>query len=466
MSSLWTTPAPPLGAASGPRYVRSGDGHVAYQVFGTDLTDGTDRAGTDVLLINESVLPVEALLDNAVTAAHLGRLAACGRLIAFDRRGVGLSDPVSESTPLAIEDWVADAVAVLDAAGSERAAIVSWGPSAGLIALLLAHGHPGRVGLVTVYDAIARYSWAPDYPCGVTADVDGEIRAHLRQWGTSTLADRRGRFAATAARHPEFVEWASAWLRRGASPATITAQFDVVRRSDLRGILAEITCPVLVVNHAEVDDGRYLAAHLPDARYVELDDPCHVVFSPELDRVMTAIVELVSGSTSEPATQRVLSTLLFTDIVGSTSTAAHLGDRRWVMLLDEHYDMVRRELRRFGGHALNTTGDGVIALFDAPSRAVHCALAVQHAARRRGVAVRAGVHTGEIELRHEDVAGLNVHVAQRVCQLASGSQVLVSQPVADLAASAELGFELRGDHALKGVDGTWKVFEATGRRSD
>lgn len=436
------------------RYARSGAGHVAYQVL--------NPGEPDILLVNESVLPVEALQDNVTTAAYVRRLGAWGRVIAFDRRGVGLSDPVSPAAVITLDDWVADAVAVLDAVGSERAAVISSGPSAGLIALLLARQFPERVSSLSLYDAIARYRWAPDYPWGVTSEAEHELHARLQADGGSALVlDRRGRFAATAARHPQFADWAVKWFRRGASPATMSVQSDVLRTSDVRGVLPDIACPTLITNHADVEDGRFLAAHIPGARYLELDDPCHMLFSPELDAVMAATSELVTGSPVEPATNRVLTTLLFTDIVHSTASLAALGDRRWGIELDGHYDMVRRQLRLFDGHEVKTMGDGFIATFDGPTRAVQCALAIQHHARRRGMSLRAGVHTGEVERRGHDVLGLSVHVAQRVCGLAAAAQVLVSQRVVDLVAGSELHFACRGAHPLKGLDGRWPVFEAS-----
>ncbi len=441
----------PLAEFGETRYVRSGTGDVAYQV----LSDGEP----DILLINESVLPIEALHDNAMIVSYLNRLRAWGRVVAFDRRGVGLSDPVSDTATL--DDWVTDAVAVLDAIGAEHAVVVSSGPGAGLIAILLASRQPERVRALCMYDAIARYRWATDHPWGVTPETEREIDAQLESdWGTARIVDRRSHFPATAAKYPEITEFAVKWLRRGASRSTVRALNLVVRAGDVRGELPRITCPTLIINHSDAEDGRYLAAHIANARYVELDDEVHLVFSDHLDSVMMSMSELINGSPLEPATHRVLTTLLFTDIVDSTMSVAALGDRRWEVELDVHDDIVRRHLRRFDGREVKATGDGFLAMFDGPTRAVQCALAIEHDAAQRGVSMRAGVHTGEVQIRHEDVLGLTVHVAARFCALAAGGQVVVSQQTVDLVAGSELRFESMGSHTLKGLDKPWAVFEA------
>ena len=431
-------------ATSVTRYVWSADGRVACDVGG--------EGPVDILLLNESVMPMEALRENSHTAAFLRRLRTWGRVIVFDRRGVGLSDPITRPEGPRLDDWAADAVAVLDAAGCGRAAVLSFGPSSGLIAMVLASRHPERVASLSLYDAIARYRWGPDYPDGVTEAEEQLIAARIRaDWGTPQWSDRRQRFAATAERDPVFAEWATTWLRRGASPHEIAAQTDAVRSSDVRAELVRIACPTLVINHAEVGDGRYLAAHIPNSRYVELRDRCHLLFSPELDEVIGALSELVNDSPVEPANERVLTTLLFTDIVSSTASVAAVGDRRWGVELDHHDDAVRRHLSRFGGREIKSLGEGVIAAFDAPSRAVGCALAIQHELRRRGIALRAGVHTGEVERRGDDIFGINVHIAQRICALADGDQVLASQQVVDLAAGSGLRFEPQADVTLRGL---------------
>ena len=329
-----------LGDGGETRYVRSGGGHVAFQV----LSEGQP----DILLINESVLPIEALHDDVRIVSYLDRLCSWGRVIVFDRRGVGLSDPVSEATAITIDDWVDDSVAVLDAVGAERAVVLSSGPSAGLIAITLTTDRQDRVLALALYDAIARFRWAPDYPWGVTAEYERELDRQVESaWASATLVDRRGRFPATAAVHPDLVEFGLKWFRRGASPATLKALNAVMRAGDVRAVLPRISCPTLIINHVGIEDGLFLATHIANARYVELDDAVHVVFSNKLDVVMAALSELINGSPIEPSTTRVLTTLLFTDLVDSTGRLAAAGDRRWKSELDSHDALIRRHLRRF-----------------------------------------------------------------------------------------------------------------------
>ena len=444
-----------LGDVGKTQYVRSGDGYVAFQVL--------SKGPADILVVNESVLPIEALQDNVHTASYLARLAEWGRVIVFDRRGVGLSDPVAAGTGLTVDDWVGDAVAVLDAVASDRAAVFSSGPTAGFIALRLAADCPRRVSFLSLYDAIARYRWAPDYPWGVTADVDRQTDEASTGGETPRLADRRGRFAAAAARQPGFAEWATTWLRRGAGPATIAVHADVLRAADVRNVLPAITCPTLIINHADVGDGRFLEEHIADARYVELHDSCHLVLSPELDRVLAVTSEFVDAYPVESAPRRVLTTILVTDIVDSLTAVAAIGDRRWSFQLDRHRDLVRRHLGRFDGQEVKTLHDGVVASFEGPTNALLCALAITQDSRQQGTTVRAGVHTGEVELNGADVAGLAVQVAQRMCSLAAGDQVLTTQSVVDLADGSELRFEHLGDQHIKGLRARLGVFSASPR---
>jgi class 3 adenylate cyclase len=432
------------------RYARA-DVSIAYQIMGS--------GDVDILLVSESVFPIEALHEEPTIAAFLARLASWGRLVLFDRRGVGLSDPVSPASPPALEDWVSDALTVLDAVGSPQAAVIATGPPAGMVALLLAATHPDRVRALVLYDAIARYRWAPDHPWGVPAEVERELNKQVRQaWGSTRIVDRTGRLSATVARQPALADWAIEWSRRGASPTTVMVLNRVLHDSDLRGVLASITAPTLIINHADSGDGRLLAEHIKDARYFELNDPVHMVFSTQVDDVLAAMSRLIVGSQVAPALTRALVTLLFTDIVGSTQQLSAMGDRRWRETLDRHDHMVRRQLRRFDGRLINTTGDGFLATFDGPARAVQCALAVREGARQQNISIRAGLHTGEVELRDDDIAGLAVHAVQRISSVADDDEILVSRTVVDLVSGSDLIFEPRGERQLKGLIGTWPVF--------
>jgi class 3 adenylate cyclase len=424
---------------------------IAYQVMGA--------GDADIVLISESVFPIEALHYEPTIAAFLTRLASWGRLVLFDRRGVGLSDPVSATSPPTLEDWVLDGLTVLDAVGSSQPAVIATGASAGLVALLLAASHPDRVRSLVLYDAMARYRWAPDYPWGVSPELERDLIEQVRHtWGSTRIVDRRGRLEATVAKRPEVANWAVEWARRGASPTTAMLLNHVSHNSDLRGLLGSISAPTLILNHADSEDGRFLAKRIMHARYLELDDPVHFIFSSQIDDISAAMSELIVGRPMAPPSSRVLATLLFTDIVGSTQQLSAIGDRRWRELLDRHDHMVRRQLGRFDRRLITTTGDGFLATFDGPARAVQCALAVRDGARQQNITIRAGLHTGEVELRGDDIAGLAVHVGQRISSLAEDDEILVSRTVVDLVAGSDLAFDARGERQLKGLAGSWPVF--------
>jgi class 3 adenylate cyclase/DNA-binding CsgD family transcriptional regulator len=449
-ASAWRASPIEIGAI---RYVKSGAGHIAFQVL--------NDAPTDILLLTESVMPMEALHDNAHTAAFVARWADWGRVILFDRRGIGLSDPAESTAQLTIDDFVDDAIAVLDAVGSERTTVFASGPLAGLIALQLTARFPRRVSFLSLYDALARYRSAPDYAWGVT-EVNERIDEQLcRDWGAPRPADRHGRFAATAAHHPGFVEWAITWFRRGAAPTTSATHAKVLRSGDVRAALPAITCPTLVINHAGVEDGHFLHAHISDTRYVELHDPCHLLFSAELDRVMAIASEFVDQSPVPPAPRRVLSTVLVTDMVDSPAGSAAIDHRKWNLHIDQHHEIARRHLELFDGREIKTPRNGVVASFDSPSSAVMCALAICEESAQRSVTVRAGVHSGEVDMNGADVSGVTVQTAQRMCSLAAGAQVLVTQRVVDLADAPELRFEHLGDQNVKELKGRLGVFGAT-----
>ena len=438
-------------------YAVSDDAHIAYEVVG----DGP----RDLIVVMEGFIPIGTMDDEPRVARCLARLNSFARLIRFDRRGVGLSDPISPAAPPVLEQWVADTVAVLDAAGSERAVVLASADMSS-VGMLLAAMYPDRVESLVLVNSYARALVDTDYPDGLTADVVTQLISS----GTELQQPVDGSddwvflVAPSAANDPAFRAWWEEAGRRGASPATARALLRVEMESDVRAVLPTIQVPTLVVHMRDdllisMAVGRYVADHIPGARWVDVagaDDLWWV--SDTADIVLDEIEEFITGVPSSPPTNRVLASVLFTDIVSSTEQAHALGDRRWREMLDRHDMLVRRQLTRFGGREVNTTGDGFVATFDGPARAVECACAIRDAAHQLGIEVRSGVHTGEIELRGDDIAGIAVHIAARIAALAEPSTVLVSRTVTDLVIGAPIRFRDSGTHQLKGVPGTWALF--------
>jgi class 3 adenylate cyclase len=353
-----------------------------------------------------------------------------------------------------------DTLTVLDAAGSACPSVMA-SMDAGCLAVLLAATHPDRVRSLVLVNSYARGLQAPDYPWGWpeqlalqmaddTVEPSGDIG-----WGLDFVAP-------SMAGDEEFRRWCDRSGNRGASPATARALIEVYVRSDVRDILGVITVPTVVIHRIEsatrIEHGRYLAEHIPDAKMVEVPGVDDFFWVGDADSIIDEVEEFLTGARRGPESQRVLATVLFTDIVGSTERAARLGDRKWRDLLDAHDQIVRRQLERFRGREIDTVGDGFLATFDGPGRAIQCACAIRDAVRPLEIEVRGGLHTGEIELRDADVAGIAVHLAQRVSGLAQPGEVLVSRTVTDLVAGSGLDFDDRGDHELKGIPGTWKLF--------
>ena len=434
------------------RYARSGDASIAYQVVG--------EGEVDLVCVLSWVSNVEHLWQLPALRRYLERLGAFARVILFDRRGSGLSDSDGQYT---VEQDVADVLAVLDAAGSDRAAVMTFGLG-GPVGVLLAVEHPERVQALVMYASVARSSWASDYHWAMTR----EQRAALAERNIAGRGEARSsaiaRHAPSMADDPSLAEWFARLERLAASPGQARARWRVAADLDVREVLPRVGVPTLIMHRPgelvwDVRHSRYLADHIPGARYVELDGIDSLPFVGDSDAIIDEIENFLTGRHSSREVMRALLTLMFTDIVASTARASELGDRRWRDLLAQHDEALRREISFFGGREVKTLGDGFLAVFDGPpSRALRCARAVTGVARELGVEIRVGLHTGECELIDDDVGGIAVHVASRVSALAGPGEVLVSAIVAGTVVGGPFTFNERGSHELKGVPGRWALF--------
>jgi class 3 adenylate cyclase len=395
-------------------------------------------------------------------ARFLNRLGSFARVIRFDFIGIGLSDPVSPSTPPTLEQWADDAIAVLDAVHSETAAVLACA-EVGQVAVLLAASHPERVESLVLVNSFARAVRAPDYPWGFEAvGVDDQVAAFVDPDDEQDF-DYVSDGSPSVASNTEFRDWWDRAGNRGASPSMATASLNVTLRSDVRGLLPSVSVPTLVAHRvdnvmAPVGFGQYLADNIPGARFLALPGVDDLMWVGDPEPLLDEVQEFLTGVPPAPPIDRVLATVLFTDIVSSTEQATAMGDRTWRDVLDRHDAIVRRQLERFNGREINTTGDGFIATFDGPARGIHCGRAIRDGTRQLGIDLRIGLHTGEVELRGDDVAGVAVHLAARVAAKAQGGEVLVSRTVKDLVAGSGITFTARGEHALKGVDERWELF--------
>ena len=434
-------------------YAESGDVRIAYAVVG----DGA----IDVVVVPGLLSHLDLFLSPPASRLF-ERLARFSRVIIFDKRGTGMSDPVTEVPTL--ETRMDDLEAVTDAVGSERPVLfgVSEG---GPTALLYAVTYPERVASLILYSAMARSTWAEDYPWSNTAEAMLEATAEfvLPYWGQGITAEDG---SPSNADEPGVREWYARLERMGASPAMLYALFAMFVDIDVRAIVPNVRIPSLILQRrgdrrVNVRNGRWLAEHLPGARYVELDGIDHSPISNP-DQIVDEIEEFVTGNPVQADIDRVLATVMFTDVVGSTARAAKLGDQRWRELLVSMQETIRAELGRFRGIEVKTIGDGFLATFDGPVRALKCGSAIVGKVRSLGMEVRVGIHTGELEVMGEDVGGIAVHIAARVGALAAPGEVLVSETVKGIVAGSGLTFTDRGDHELKGVPDRWRLFAATG----
>jgi class 3 adenylate cyclase len=436
------------------RYARSGDLHLAYQTLG--------EGPIDVLFVDQWWSNVDAQWDVPPLARMLERVASFSRLILLDKRGTGLSDPVPLGGLPTLEEWMDDIRAVLDEVGSERTALLS-GIGASYLTILFAATYPQRTSALVLIDGYARLLGADDYLPRLPREfppVEGEnIRAG---WGRGVLLER---LAPNEASDPAIVQAFAAYERQSASPGTALAMLKMLYAGDVRALLPAIRVPTLVIGHAAsaripIEHSRYLADHIPAARYLELPGNENLAWAGDQSRLLAEIQEFLTGARPRVEPDRVLATILFTDIVDSTRIASEVGDGRWRSLMAAHDQIARAELERHRGTEIHTTGDGFLATFDGPARAIRCAAAIRDALRPIGLGVRSGLHTGEIELAEGDVRGIAVHIGARVSALAETGEILVSATVKDLVIGSGIAFEHRGVHQLKGVPGQWQLYHA------
>ena len=437
-------------------YARSGDAYIAYEVDG--------EGPIDLLLITEGFVSIDMMYEEPHLSRVLRRLCSFTRLIRFDRRGVGLSDPCVPANPPTLEQWCDDALAVLDSVGSERAAVLGANES-GSVALLLGASHPDRISHVSVVNAFACVTEDVTDPSGAKLADDAlermveDIVAPNHQTGVDVVAQ----LAPSLQGDTQFRKWWDEAGRRGASPSSARALLRVGLGSDLREVLPAVRTPTLVVHYRDdvvtpPAQGRYIAALVPDARYAEIEAADDVWWATDPDVVLDELEEFLTGRRGSAEPDRVLATVLFTDLVAATERLSRVGDRKWRDLLDDHDKLVRRQIDRFTGRRIKTTVDGVLAIFDGPARAIRAACAIRDVAQQMGLSSRAGLHAGEIELRDGDVAGIAVHVAARVCALGEANEVIVTRTIRDLTAGSAVEFVDRGDHELKGIQDSWKLY--------
>ena len=432
------------------RYASSDGVSIAYQTLG--------EGPIDLVVVPGWVSNLDAFWEEPAVEAFYRRLASFSRLILFDKRGTGLSDRVAELPSLEVR--MDDVRAVLDAVGSERAAVLGYSEGGPMCALFAAT-YPERTSALVMVGSFARVMQAPDYPFGRSQERNDEFLMEIeRNWGKPVGIDVR---APSRIGDERFRQWWARFLRASASPSAAATLLRMNAQIDVRPVLPSIGVPTLVLHSVgdrtiAVENGRYLARTIPGAKLVELPGEDHVPYLTDAEAILDEIEVFLTGMRHHAETDRVLATVLFTDIVGSTEKAGALGDRRWRQLLESHHQVVRRELARFRGREIDTAGDGFFAAFDGPARAVRCACAVSSSVKSLGIDVRAGAHTGECEVIGEKYGGIAVHIGARVAGCAAPGEVLVSGTVKDLVAGSGLSFEDRGRHPLKGLPGDWQLY--------
>lgn len=437
------------------RYAANGDVHLAYDVIG----DGD----MDLLFVPPWFSNLDLLDDFPPIARAFERIARFARMIRFDRRGSGLSDRTCGHATL--EEGVEDILAVLAAAESQTVSLLGMNEGGALCAMFAAT-FPERVRSLILYGSYATTLWKPDYPWAPRPEErEQEVQLLIHMWGTEDLA---AALNPTAALDPTFVMWATRWNRSSVSKDALPRAYELLSKTDVRGVLPSISAPTLVLHRRDdavvaIDNGRYLASRIPGARLVELEGADHLPFLGDFDSVLDEIEEFLTGERPEPEHERVLATIVFSDIVGSSRRALELGDEKWSRVHAAFETCAREEVERARGRLVKTLGDGVVATFTGPARAIHYAARLRDRARALGLDVRSGVHTGEVEVRRDDVVGIAMHIAARVADLAGPGEVLVSGAVPPLVAGAGIFFEDRGTHELRGITGEWHVLAAATR---
>jgi class 3 adenylate cyclase len=434
------------------RYARSGEVHIGYQVVG----DGP----FDLVLLDQWFSNVDALWHLEPLARFVERLTAFARVILLDKRGTGISDPVPLGGLPTLEEWMDDIRAVMDEVGSERAAFVS-AVGAGYLTMLFTATYPERTRALVLVDGYARSSSAPDYLQDLPALLTERGFEEARSAFGSGIQLRL--FAPAEYRNPATLKSFAEYSRQSASPAMAIAMARLLFQSDVRHVLPAIRVPTLVIAHSESAFvppvmSRYLAEHIAGSRYLELPGSENLLWAGDQARLVAELQEFLTGVRALPEAERILATVLFTDIVGSTEQAARLGDHAWREVLERHYVIAREQVERFRGRQIATTGDGLLAIFDGPARAIRAAQAIESAVRGLGIEIRAGLHTGEIEQVGGDIRGIAVHIGARIAALASPREVLVSSTVKDLVVGAGIDFDERGVRSLKGVPGRWRLY--------
>jgi class 3 adenylate cyclase len=435
------------------RYVKSDDIHLAYQVVGE---------GPDLLFVPGFVSNVEATWQSPERSAFFRRLASFCRVILFDKRGTGMSDRGSQVFTL--EQRMHDVQTILDEVGSERATLLGISEG-GPMSLLYAATYPERTSALILYGSYAKRSWAPDYRFGWKAEQWERVIDNIEHYWGTPQGISLAMWAPSVANDRDASERMASYFRASASPGAAAAIMKMNRDIDVRHVLPATRVPTLILHRAaecviDVEHARYMAQRIPGAKLVELPGKDHVPWVGDRDALVDEVEQFLTGRRHAHEPERVLATVLFADIVGSTAHAAALGDNPWRELLETFYSKVREVLQQYRGREINTSGDGFFAAFDGPARAIRCAGALRDTVRPLGLELRCGLHTGECELVGNDLAGIAVHIGARVAGLAAPDEVLVSQTVRDLVAGSGLALEERGTHTLKGVPNEWRLFRA------